>query len=140
MKNKVFTKTNLILSAVTIVLFMIKFFELLYLDTYYNIRGTYVWGDIALGILIFLIYTIIFAYLSRLIGIKKGIESGYILGLCLGIIGFIVVCALKEEPTDNSANITKNNKYDEIEKLQNLKIKGILTDEEFEKEKQKLLN
>ena len=33
-----------------------------------------------------------------------------------------------------------HNKYDEIEKLQNLKIKGILTDEEFEKEKQKLLN
>lgn len=137
MKNKVFTKTNLILSAVTIVLFMIKFFELLYLDTNYNIRGTYVWGDIALGILFFLIYTIIFAYLSRLVGIKKGIENGYIWGLCLGIIGFIVVCVLKEETT---ANITKNNKYDEIEKLQNLKIKGILTDEEFEKEKQKLLN
>lgn len=135
MENKVFTKTNLILSAVTIVLFMIKFFELLYLDN--NAGENYVFGDIALGILIFLTYTIIFAYLSRLVGIKKGIESGYIWGLCLGIIGFIVVCALKEETT---ANITKNNKYDEIEKLQNLKIKGILTDEEFEKEKQKLLN
>ncbi len=138
MENKVFTKTNLILSAITIVLFMIKFFELLYLD---NSAGeNYVFGDIALGILIFLIYTIIFAYLSRLVGIKKGIESGYIWGLCLGVIGFIVVCALKEETAVNSANITKNNKYDEIEKLQNLKIKGILTDEEFEKEKQKLLN
>lgn len=135
MENKVFTKTNLILSTVTIVLFMIKFFELLYLDN--NARENYVFGDIALGILIFLTYTIIFAYLSRLVGIKKGIESGYIWGLCLGIIGFIVVCVLKEEIT---ANITKNNKYDEIEKLQNLKIKGILTDEEFEKEKQKLLN
>lgn len=138
MENKVFTKTNLILSTVTIVLFMIKFFELLYLDN--NAGENYVFGDIALGILIFLTYTIIFAYLSRLVGIKKGIESGYIWGLCLGVIGFIVVCALKEETAVNSANITKNNKYDEIEKLQNLKIKGILTDEEFEKEKQKLLN
>lgn len=138
MENKVFTKTNLILSTVTIVLFMIKFFELLYLDN--NAGGNYVFGDIALGILIFLTYTIIFAYLSRLVGIKKGIESGYIWGLCLGVIGFIVVCAFKEETAVNSANITKNNKYDEIEKLQNLKIKGILTDEEFEKEKQKLLN
>ena len=74
MENKVFTKTNLILSAITIVLFMIKFFELLYLD---NSAGeNYVFGDIALGILIFLIYTIIFAYLSRLVGIKKGIEEG----------------------------------------------------------------
>lgn len=140
MKNKVFTKTNLIISAVTIILFMIKFFELLYLDINYNKGGIYVWGDIALGVLIFLIYAILFAYLSKLVGIKKGIESGYIWGLCLGVIGFIVVCALREEPTGDSSNITRNNKYDEIEKLQNLKIKGILTDEEFEKEKQKLLN
>lgn len=137
--NKVFTKTNLILSSITIILFLIKFFELLYLDMNYNFYGNYVWGNIALGILIFLIYTIIFAYLSRLIGIKKGIENGYIWGLCLGIVGFIVICALKENTVANLVD-ADNSKYDKLEKLQNLKNKGILTNEEFEFEKQKLLN
>lgn len=134
--NKVFTKTNLILSSITIAVFLVKFFEMLYLDIYNNYRGYYIWGDIALGILIFLIYTILFAYLSRVVAIRKGIENGYIWGLCLGIIGFLVVCALKEE---NKATDTTN-KYEEIEKLQRLKEKGILTTDEFEIEKQKLLS
>lgn len=131
--NKVFTKTNLILSSITIAVFLVKFLEMLYLSYYDYIH---VWDICALVILIFLIYTIIFAYLSRVVAIRKGIENGYIWGLCLGIIGFIVVCALTEEK--KSTNTT--NKYEEIEKLQRLKEKGILTTDEFEIEKQKLLS
>lgn len=33
-----------------------------------------------------------------------------------------------------------NNKYDQIEKLQSLKVRGILTEEEFEEQKKKILN
>lgn len=132
--NKVFTKTNLILSAITIIVFLFKFFECLMLAS-----PTYTYDDIAVGFLIFLIYTILFAYLSRLVGVSKGIESGYIWGLFLGILGFIVVCALQGNQNPIKKDTTTY-KYDEIEKLQNLKIKGVLTEEEFEKEKQKLLN
>ena len=78
------------------------------------------------------------AYLSRVVGIRKGIKNGYIWGLCLGVLGFIVVCALKED-TNVSGKNNIDNKYDEIEKLNGLKIKGVLTAEEFEIEKNKIL-
>ncbi len=139
MKNyKVFTKTNLILSGITIAIFLTKFFEMLFLFFEYNGTGIHIWEYIALGNLIFLIYTILFAYLSRVVGIRKGIKNGYIWGLCLGVLGFIVVCALKED-TNVSGKNNIDNKYDEIEKLNGLKIKGVLTEEEFEIEKNKIL-
>lgn len=136
--DKVVTKTNLLISVITVVAFLLKFFEMLYLDKYHNYRGYYVWGDIALVILIIMIYTIGWAYLSRFVGLKKGISNGYAWGYCLGILGFIVVCALKGEDIDKT-KLNTSNKYDEIEKLQQLKSSGALTNEEFNIEKQKLL-
>lgn len=134
--SKVFTKTNLILSAITIIVFLLKFFECLMIAN--SLPSIYTYDDMAVGILIFLIYTMLFAYLSRLVGVRKGIENGYIWGLFLGILGFIVVCALQ----GNQNLIKKDNttyKYEDLERLQKLKDSGTITNEEFETEKRKIL-
>ena len=116
----VFTKTNIIVSILTIVAG--------FLFTAMN--------D-SIFLLIVTGTGLIWAYLSRYIGLKKEIDTGYIWGYCLGIIGFIVVCVLQGE---NSKEQTSNsNKYEDLEKLQKLKDSGAITDIEFEVEKQKLL-
>lgn len=138
-KKKIITKANLLITVIITVIVLIKFFELLYLDNLYGYISAYPWADIALVMLLIYLYSIMFAYLSRLIGIKKGIDNGYAWGLCLGLLGFIVVCALKEVENANKDEL-EINRYDELQKLQNLKEKGILTTDEFDNEKKKLLN
>lgn len=121
--NRVFTKANVIVSVVTIAILLLG-----WLST----ESVY--------FLIVMIYGLVWAYLSRFIGLKKGIDSGYVWGYFLGIIGFIVVCVLpNENEDDKNENITSGNKYDDLEKLQKLRESGAITDKEFEIEKAKLL-
>lgn len=121
--NRVFTKANVIVSVVTIAILLLG-----WLST----ESVY--------FLIVMIYGLVWAYLSRFIGLKKGIDSGYVWGYFLGIIGFIVVCVLpNENEDDKNENITSGNKYDDLEKLQKLRESGAITDKEFEVEKAKLL-
>ena len=133
--NKVFTKTNIIVTIITIAVFLFKFIELIIMAENAGSYTTY--DDIAFAFLMFMIYTIIWAYLTRVVGINKGIENGYAWGYCLGIIGFIVVCVLQGENTKEQTS--NSSKYEDLEKLQKLKESGAITDVEFEIEKQKLL-
>ena len=116
----VFTKTNIIVSIVTIIAVLL-----------FSIMSDSILLLIAIG------FGLIWAYLSRYIGLKKGIDTGYIWGYCLGIIGFIVVCVLQGENTIEKTS--NSSKYEDLERLQKLKESGAITDVEFEIEKQKLL-
>ena len=116
----VFTKTNIIVSIVTIIAVLL-----------FSVMSDSILLLIAIG------FGLIWAYLSRYIGLKKGIDTGYIWGYCLGIIGFIVVCVLQGENTKEQTS--NSSKYEDLEKLQKLKESGAITDVEFEIEKQKLL-
>ena len=117
----VFTKTNTVVSAITLIgMFLIA---------------------IATDSLFLLIaggFGILWAYLSRYIGLKKGIYTGYVWGYFLGLIGFIVMCVLKGDDVEIQKENT-GNKYDDLEKLMKLKEQGAITEEEFIKEKNRIL-
>ncbi len=78
-------------------------------------------------------------FLCEYLGNLKGQKGCFLYGLLLGVIGIIIVLCLK----DKSGEINNSNKgvskYEELGKLQKLKEDGIITDVEFEIEKQKLL-
>lgn len=117
----VFTKTNIIVSIITV---LILLYASITIDSVY--------------FLIVMVYGLLWAYLSRYIGIKKGIYTGYVWGYFLGIIGFIVVCVLKSEDTEPQKE-SNSNKYEDLERLQKLKESGTITESEFKIEKAKLL-
>lgn len=65
-------------------------------------------------------------------------EDGFYVGYFLGIIGLIIVATMKDKSENNKVEAI--DKYDELKKLQDLKNAGTLTEEEFEREKKKILN
>lgn len=79
----------------------------------------------------------IFGAVSKNIAAAKGLQNGFQWGWWLGIIGFIVVCATPSKVQSNTSS--SSDKFDNLEKLQKLKESGAITQEEFEKEKEKLL-
>lgn len=88
--------------------------------------------------LIIIIIWIICGFVCEYLGKQKGQTGCFLYGFLLGILGIIIVACLK----DKSGKIIENeqfNKYDELQKLQELKNTGTITDAEFETEKQKLL-
>lgn len=102
------------------------------MEIFYYLMSVLVWG-------------LIWGVISSLIGNSKNIK-GFWWGFFLGFIGVIIVICLK--PNDSfevEQNINKmqsgvvRNKYDELEKLDNLRKMGAITEYEFEEEKKKLL-
>ncbi len=89
-------------------------------------------------IFIFAFMVVIMGFASMTIGDAKGINAGFYWGWLFGIIGLIVVCGLPNR-LENKNIVVNISKYDELEKLQSLKVKGILTQQEYELEKQKIL-
>ncbi len=89
--------------------------------------------------MILMIYGLIWAYLSRYIGLKKNIYSGYIWGYFLGIIGFIVICALpgEKEIVNESTQLLSN--IEQIKKYKELLDIGAITEEEYNDKKKELL-
>lgn len=134
--KKIFTKTNITITIITIILFAIKFIEMevLYEDTYPAIQ---IYDTISLILVISLIYMILFAYICRYVGLNKNITTGYAWGYCLGIIGLIIVCGLDNKKKENTEN--NNSKYDDIDRIQKLKANNAIDEKEFEIEKQKIL-
>ena len=92
---------------------------------------------------IWLTSAIIFGIITYAIADSKGRKNGFWAGFLLGIIGLIMVLCLKDLPPEQREGshiiALKENKYDNLEKLQKLRESGALTEEEFQKEKQKLL-
>jgi uncharacterized membrane protein len=94
-------------------------------------------------IIILLLYFVpaITAYENK----KKNKQSVLVINLFLGwsIIGWIVALAMavgKDKETVIKKDVSVNTTTDELEKLVKLKDKGALTQEEFEKQKQKILS
>lgn len=95
-----------------------------------------------MDIISYLIAGIIWGVISNYVGKSKNI-NGFWWGFFLGFIGLIIVICMKPKETvvidQIDKNITKENKYDELEKLDNLRKIGAITEYEFEQEKNKLL-
>ena len=135
--KKIFTKTNTTITIITIILFAIKFIEMvvLYEDSY---PAIHIYNTISLILVRSLIYIILFAYICRYVGLNKDVTTGYAWGYCLGIIGLIILCGLDNKKKENVEN-NINTKYDDIDRLQKLKDNGAIDEKEFEIEKQKIL-
>ena len=75
--KKIFTKTNTTITIITIILFAIKFIEMvvLYEDSY---PAIHIYNTISLILVISLIYIILFAYICRYVGLNKDVTTGYI--------------------------------------------------------------
>lgn len=110
----------------------------------------------------FIIINFIFGIITKNILKKKGYTNG-LLGFCIGfflnIIGVVIALLLDDknykikpieinlnrtdgnvEPELSEIEKTRTDKYEELEKVYELKEKGILTEEEFQVEKEKILN
>ncbi len=91
---------------------------------------------------IVLIVWLICGFICEYMGKNKGQKGCFWYGFLLGIIGIIIVACLKDKSGEiqNETNTSVNtNKYEQLEKLQQLKNNGTITDAEFEVEKAKLL-
>lgn len=93
---------------------------------------------IILGIgLVIIIWCCIWGAVCQSLASQKNIEYGFLLGFFLGFIGLIIILCMK----DNSQISTNSvNDCETLEKLLQLKEKGIITENEFEEKKQKILN
>lgn len=126
-KDSVFTITNIIITAITIIIAYLMDVCIFLPEFEFPILA------------IIVIYSLIFAYTTKYIGIKKNIYSGYAWGYFLGIIGFIIVCVLPSEKNTKQKNNDKISNADEIKKYKELLDSGAITQEEYEKKKRQLL-
>ena len=90
------------------------------------------------------IFTLVFGVICEKICYEKGRqENGFYYGYFLGIIGLLIALSLKDESNKvvpkNVSNSNTENKYGQLAKLNELKENGVLTEEEFEIEKRKIL-
>lgn len=95
------------------------------------------WGGVMLGEGIFFIFTACGLIIKQMLPEKKFIIC-LILGYITSLLGVIVTLIIKLI-NKNKGKKESTNKYDELEKLQKLKEQGVLTEEEFQAEKEKLL-
>ena len=95
-----------------------------------------------------IILAIPFGFICKFIGDEKGQKGCFLYGLLLGIFGLIIVLCLKDKSNEiaqnnfqnvNNSSLNVPDKYEQLAKLQELKEKGVLTEEEFKTEKMKLL-
>ena len=92
-------------------------------------------------LLIWYLYSIVMAYACRYIALRTGSQYGYVWGFCLGLIGLLIVCALPDDSKKDINSISySTNKYEDLERLQKLKDNGTITEDEFQREKAKLLS
>lgn len=65
-------------------------------------------------------------------------KNAYWVGFLLGIIGIVVAICIKPRNNINQSN-SENNKYVELQRLANLKQNGIITETEFNAQKERIL-
>lgn len=71
---------------------------------------------------------------------KKKNQKGFAWGFWLSWIGIIVVACRPAENTNNNNNIQTKSKYQRLEQLAELRKSNTITQEEFDREKARILN
>lgn len=129
-KNKLFTNANVIFSVLYV---GIPAICAGLIDEYYVV---------SVGLVT--LQCVIFAYLCRYIGLKKGIYTGFWWGFLLSFIGLIILAILpaekhenKLQTNDNISNLTQS--ADALKKYKELLDTGVITQEEFDIKKKELL-
>ena len=118
----------LVLGVISIIVGILAPFQLIEIfgiEIFFDSDLTYIGIPLGVGL--------ICGYITR--KILPNDKKAYFLGLFLGIIGIIVAVCIR--PKNNTSN--NSNKYEELQKLAELKQNGILTEEEFKQQKEKIL-
>ena len=102
--------------------------------------------------IIIIIWGIVWGFVAKAIGDSKGI-NGFWWGFFLGLIGVIVVACMQGKQVQPTETVyvedtyqqqykpqSHVDKYEALEKLAKLKQQNILTKEEFEEEKRRILD
>ena len=89
----------------------------------------------------YLIIGLIFAFICVGMARKRGRDAALwgVLGFFLGIIAVIILAVAGDAETISHPGTTSNSALDEIAKLKKLLDDGVLSEEEFQAQKQKLL-
>lgn len=90
-------------------------------------------------LVIVIISAIITGAIAEAIGKSKNI-NGFWWGFLLSWIGIIVVACMQGENNNGSKSYASKSKYERLEHLQQLKEAKAITEQEFEIEKERLLN
>ncbi len=102
-------------------------------------------GGISIWQLIIIVSVLLIYFLPSIIAVKKdhkNMASILLINMFLGwsLIGWLVAIVWAIKKTESVVIATSNvSNADELEKLHNLKEKGILSEEEFEKQKVNLI-
>lgn len=104
-----------------------------------EILGMTLWFDPNLAMILIPIGVgLICGYITR--KILPNNNKSYLWGLFLGIIGIIVaVCIKPRNNTSKSNSNNANNKYVELQRLADLKRNGIITETEYDIQKERIL-
>lgn len=114
-----------VISIILGILAQFQLIEIFGIEIWFDSNLTYIGIPLGVGL--------ICGYITR--KILNNNKNSYLWGLFLGVIGIIVALCIK--PKNNTSN--NSNKYEELQKLAELKQNGILTEEEFKQQKEKIL-
>lgn len=91
----------------------------------------------AVGFVVWFIIAVIMGEIARSIGDSKGQKGCFLYGFILGLLGILVTALLPNKY--KQMNLDGEDKYDKMKKLYELKEKNIISEEEYEKEKNKII-
>lgn len=112
-----FIVVGMIVSTAIIIIYDELEIGMVYAFIFGSVGGAFIWGYVTYKIL-------------------NGKEKSFLWGFLLGIIGVIIAICTKDK---NKEKISNSNKYEDLMKLKTLKEDGIITEEEFNKEKERVL-
>ncbi len=97
------------------------------------------YGEFGIKLFGYILFPIGWGFITK--HIMPNQKGSFMIGVALGLIGVIIALIIthKNNNKDKNKNNNNSNKYEDLQKLAELKQKGILTEKEFEEEKEKLL-
>ena len=86
-------------------------------------------------LIIILFWCCIWGAICQAVATNRNVNNGFLWGFCLGLIGLIVVLCMGSSTSNSNAD-----NLEALNKLQQLKENGAISEMEYEQSKKKLLN